>query len=154
MVRTGGWRRLSEFYQDSREKSMSSNNGVIRVGRKGKKKFAFGEDGAPFEVDVVVAFQQWIVIDDQFRERSDDRTILTQDMAEYHRAAVEFVTMLATDPVTMSAPDITTAEALDFMARLREQYEELATFFHPKSREKQDSPDTSEAELRFSTEAS
>lgn len=133
---------------------MSSDNGVIRVGRKGKKKFAFGEDGTPFEVDVVVAFQQWIGIDDEFRERSDDRTIQTPDMPAYHQAAVEFVTALATNSTTMERPDITTAEALDFIARLREQYEDVATFFLPRSREKPDSPDSSEVELRFSAEAS
>lgn len=140
----------------------SSSNGVIRVGRKGRKKFAFGNDGAPFEVDVVVAFQEWIGVDDHFRERTEDRSIATADMPEYHRAAVEFVQRLATTAplsdtldntrVELVAPDITTAEALDFIARLREQYDELADFFVPKSREKRASPDTSESELRFSVE--
>lgn len=128
---------------------MSANNGVIRVGRKGLKKFAFGDEGAPFEVDVVVAFQEWICIDDGFREQSDDRTIATSDMPAYHRAAVEFVARLANTP---SAGEITTAEALEFIARLREQYDEMATFFQPKLREEPDSPATSEAELQFSVE--
>ena len=133
---------------------MSANNGVIRVGRKGKKKFAFGEDGQPFEVDVVVAFQEWIGIDDQFRDRSEDRSILITDMPEYHRAAVAFVVGLAVNQINNEAPEITTAEALDFIARLREQYDEVATFFQPRSREEQDSPATSGAELRFSVEES
>ena len=137
---------------------MSANNGVIRVGRKGRKKFAFGEDGAPFEVDVVVAFQQWICIDDQFREQSEDRTIPTAAMQQYHAAAVEFVRSLAlggVQEVDQSNPiySITTAEALDFIARLREQYDEVAAFFQPKSREELDSQDTSAVELRFSAEA-
>lgn len=127
---------------------MSSNNGVIRVGRKGRKKFAFGEDGQPFEVDVVVAFQEWVCIDDQFRERSEDRVILTSDMPAYHQTAVEFVTRLCG-----GVSVITTAEALDFIARLREQYDEVATFFQPRSREEPDLPAISAAELRFSTEA-
>ena len=42
---------------------MSANNGIIRIGRKGIAKFAFGSDGEPFEVDVVVAFQRWIEIE-------------------------------------------------------------------------------------------
>ena len=128
-----------------------SSNGVIRVGRKGRKKFAFGEDGAPFEVDVVVAFQEWVGIDEQFRERSEDRTISTADMPAYHQAAVAFVCGLA----GQSAEDgITTAEALDFIARLREQYDEVAVFFQPKLRDELDSPATSGAELRFSVEGS
>ena len=139
---------------------MSANNGVIRVGRKGRKKFAFGEDGEPFEVDVVVAFQQWVCVDDEFREQHEDRRIATADMPAYHRAAVEFVIQLSGSEF---APDrgvqgatlgITTAEALDFIARLRECYDEVAAFFQPRSRDEPDSPDTSGAELRFSVEGS
>ena len=131
---------------------MSANNGVIRIGRKGLKKFAFGDDGTPFEVDVVVAFQQWVSIDDQFRERSGDRSILTADMPEYHKAATEFVKVWAANPATMEKPEITTAEALDFIARLREQYDEVAAFFQPKLRGEPELPDSSGAELRFSAE--
>lgn len=129
---------------------MSANNGVIRVGRKGRKKFAFGE-GEPFEVDVVVAFQEWIGIDDSFREQSEDRSIQTATMPEYHQAALSFVQRLAGES---AGSDITTAEALDFIARLREQYDEVAVFFQPRSRDEPDLPATSVAELRFSTEPS
>ncbi len=132
---------------------MNSNNGVIRVGRKGLKKFAFGEDGAPFEVDVVVAFQQWICIDDEFRERYEDRTIPTAEMPIYHQAAVDFVCQLSGASANPEIGVITTAEALDFLARLSEQYDEVAVFFRPKKREDVASPDSSEVELRFSAEA-
>lgn len=133
-----------------------SKNGVIRIGRKGISKFAFGEDGQPFEVDVVVAFQEWIGIDEQFRERGEDRVLATVDMPAYHQAAVEFVMSLSGGSVESSPPhsNITTAEALDFIARLREQYDELAAFFRPRSRDEPNSPDTSGVELRFSAEAS
>lgn len=141
---------------------MSSSNGVIRVGRKGLKKFAFGEDGRPFEVDVVVAFQLWITIDDGFRPVEEDkdgnRPIPVADYPAYHQAAVAFVQGLAAedrgDGKDKVLPDITTAEALDFIARLREQYDELVVFFRPKLRGEPDSPATSGAELRFSAEES
>jgi len=131
---------------------MSANNGVIRIGRKGLKKFAFGEDGPVFEVDVVVAFQRWIDIDDKFRLEDagdNDRSIPNADMPLYHQAAVSFVKELG-------GGDVTTAEALDFLARLREQYDELADFFQPKSREERASPGTSVegSGLRFSVEGS
>ncbi len=126
---------------------MTITNGVIRVGRKGIRKFAFGEDGTPFEVDVVVAFQAWIGIDDTFRERSDDRSIPTADMPEYHLAAFGFASSYAGDDKPTSV-----AEALDFIARLRECYDEVAVFFQPRSRDEPDSPVTSGAELRFSME--
>lgn len=137
---------------------MSQNNGVIRIGRKGVKKFAFGEDGKPFDVDVVVAFQGWLCIDDEFRERDGcvDRTIKTSDMPEYHRAAVDYVQGLATNHITgqrSDEPILTVAEALEFIALLREEYDGLLTFFRPKSLGEQDSPDTSEGGLRFSEEA-
>ena len=145
---------------------MSQNNGIIRIGRKGIKKFAFGDEGAPFDVDIVVAFQQWIGIDDSFRLEEENaegsRPIPTEAMPTYHQAAVEFVSGLAGQTRTLSGQpippvlDVTTAEALDFIARLREQYDELASFFRPKSRQERDSPATSEAqsELRFSVEGS
>lgn len=128
---------------------MSSNNGVIRIGKKGIKKFAFGDDGPVFEVDVVVTFQEWIIKDEEFRPTEDDengnRPIPTAEMPMYHAAAQQFVAELG-------GGEVTVAEALDFLARLREQYDELAVFFRPKSKEKQDSPATSEAELLFSEE--
>ena len=135
---------------------MSANNGVVRIGHKGLKKFAFGETGPVFEVDVVVAFQHWISVDDGFRpeETADggDRSIATADMPAYHQAAVHF----AKECVGNIDAVVTTAEALDFIARLREQYDELVVFFRPKSREERDSPATSAArsELRFSMEES
>jgi hypothetical protein len=129
---------------------VSQNNGVIRIGRKGTKKFAFGEDGAPFEVDVVVAFQQWVTTDESFRPMDQDedgnRPIPTEDIPKFHQAAVDFVKSL-------SNVEVTTAEALDFIARLREQYDELAIFFRPKLRDEPASPATSGVELRFSAEA-
>lgn len=128
---------------------MSSNNGVIRIGRKGIKKFAFGEDGEPFEVDVVVVFQEWINIDAKFRQEDENGTIPRENMADYHTAAVEYVKRV-------SGSEVTTAEALDFIARLREQYEELIVFFQPKLRGEPDLLDTLEETLstRFSEEGS
>ena len=132
---------------------MSANNGVIRVGRKGRKKFAFGEDGKPFEVDIIVVWQQWICLDETFRDKTEDRTIPLADMAEYHRAAMEFVKHLATDPAKPEeAPDITTTEALEFIARLREQYDEMVDFFRVKERAEPELSATSGAEMRFSVE--
>lgn len=137
---------------------MSGSNGVIRVGRKGRKKFAFGEEGTPgsepFEVDVVVAFQQYITLDESFRDQSEngDRTIPLAMMGEYHKTVVEFVQSLATNLATGEQPQLTTAEALDFIARLREQYDEMVDFFQPKSRERQELLATSGVEMRFSAE--
>lgn len=138
---------------------MSASNGVVRIGRKGKKKFAFGEEGAPFEVDVVVAFQGWVIIDEGFRPAEENadggRPIPAAEMPAYQQAAVAFVEGLNLDPATGEPrASLTVAEALDFLARLREEYEALATFFRPNLRRERDSPATSEGRsaLRFSEE--
>jgi hypothetical protein len=133
---------------------MSASNGVIKIGRKGLKKFAFGEnDDAPvFEVDVVTTVREWGVINDSFRQNDDinDRRIPADLMPEYHKAAVKFVEGLC----DKYKGELTIAEALDFIARLHEVYEEMAVFFLPKSRKEPDSPATSETEVRFSAEPS
>lgn len=138
-----------------------NNNGVIRIGRKGLKKFAFGADGAPFEIDVVVAFQQWIEIDESFRpdekDENGNRPVPLEKVAEFHQAAVQFAVSLSCQSQTEEGADIatasvTTAEALDFIARLRECYDELIVFFQPKSSAGPGSPASSEVELRFSEE--
>ena len=124
------------------------SNGVIRISKKGIKKFAIGNGGA-FDLDIVQAFTKWIQIDESFRE--DDRTIKPENMPEFHQSAIDFVSYYAAGNV--SAP-ITTAEALDFLARLREQYEELANFFQPKLSEEPESRDTSgEVSVQFSEES-
>lgn len=135
--------------------SESNGDGVIRIGHKGKKKFAIGEEGKPFEVDVVVALYEWISIDSSFRDKGDEvpdpktgrmlRTVSSADMQMYHQAAVSFVSAKA-------GGEVTTAEALDFLARLREQHDELVDFFRPRSLDEPESPDTSEVALEFSEE--
>lgn len=139
---------------------MSQDNGIIRIGRKGKKKFAFG-DNPPFEVDVVESFQKWIIIDDEFRQECNignaegSRRIPPAEVPRWHQAAVEFVTELVSLDrlIVGKEPEIsiTIAEALDFLARLREEYDKLVVFFQPKSQDEPESPDTSE---RVSTEFS
>lgn len=136
-----------------------ASNGVVRIGRKGLKKFAFG-DGEPFEVDVVEEFQRWASIDDTFRQEKDDGTryIPKEIVPEFHRAAVAFAEGLANKTKTPvdEQTDVTIAEALDFIARLREEYDDLADFFLPRSREERASPATSEGQsrLQFSEEGS
>ena len=146
--------------EDIRDKRMSKSqeNGVIRIGRKGRKKFAFGDEGEPgsepFDVEVVSAWGDWVNTDDNFRPDKDDeegnRPIASEDMPAYRQAAVDFVKRVS----GKAELDITPAEALDFIARLREQYDELAGFFQPKSLEGRVSPGTLEAasEFRFSEE--
>lgn len=134
---------------------MSDSNGVIRIGKKGIKKFAFG-DAEPFEVEIVGAWQKWLVVDESFRPPqfnedgtpNENRNVSNESAGEYYKAAQDFVKGLG-------AGDVTPAEALEFLARLKEEWDNLITFFRPRSRDERDSPDFSDspsAELQFSEE--
>ncbi len=140
---------------------MSANNGVIRIGRKGIKKFAFGDEGAPgsepFEVDVVITFHEWLVVDDGFRPIEQDaegnRPIPRVEIPAYDCAAIEFVeSRRGGNKHHPEYVRVSAGEARDFMARLREEYDRLANFFQAKSSDEPESPDTSEVALQFSEE--
>lgn len=124
---------------------MSENNGVIRVGKKGMAKFAIGEEGKPFEVDVVATMQQWFIIHESYQQTEGEEKgkIRTEDMPAFHSSAVDFVKQLAPED------NPTTAEALHFLALLREQWDGLIDFFQPRKREKDESPGTSAEGLVF-----
>lgn len=128
----------------------TTKSGVIRIGSKGRKQFAIGDEGEPFEVDVVDAFQQW---QDLYNAMVDEDGNISDQLA-FHERAVQFVKHLAGDKYTGDAGVISRGEAFDFLARLREQYDEVADFFQPKSREERGSPASSGVELRFSEEGS
>jgi hypothetical protein len=153
-------RAVAEESARTAEENVSSNNGVIRIGRKGRKKFAIGdEDDARklpvFEVDVVTAFQKWIVVDEEFRPTEEDadgnRYVPTADKEAYNLAAVALVEALGGDEYVGK---VTTSEAFDLIARLREAYDDVAVFFLARSREERALPATSAvgSELRFSAE--
>lgn len=125
---------------------MSADNGVVRIGRKGRKKFAFGEDGAPFEVDVVVAFQEWVELDEAFRD--ENRVIPESRTRDYHQTVQDFAAKMCGG----TCADVCVAEALDFVARLREQYDEVAVFFRPRSRGEEEPSGSSESGIVFSRE--
>lgn len=123
----------------------NGSNGVIRIGRKGLKKFAFREDGAEFEFDVVDVSHKWWGEDEKIREKYVDRLIPTDGLEEYYDVAVAFVKELS----EAVPDDLTKAEAMEFLAHLREQYDELADFFQPKKREERASPATSAPASEF-----
>lgn len=145
---------------------MSPSNGLVRIERKGRKKFAFGEEGTPgsepFVVDVVNVFHDWLATVDTFRQEEEneagERPIPPENREAYHAAAVEFVEKLRWSDSEKPLPDgyekVSTGEAMDFTARLREAYDDLVVFTQPKSREERNSPATSggSSELRFSVE--
>jgi hypothetical protein len=125
---------------------------VVRVSRKGKQQFAFGDNGEPFEIDVTVEYWNWQNIADTFRliegKPEEIGTIPAVSIPALHQAALTFASNLAGKDAPQSV-----GEALDFLARLTECYKSIVGFFQAKSEEERASPATSEQELQFSEEA-
>ncbi len=146
--------------------SESNGRGVIRITRKGRRSFCFGDEGTPgsepFVVDVVDVFHRWLATYDTFRQVEEDddgeRSIPPENRDAYHQAAINFVEELRwakTEAKPADYEEVSVGEALDFFARLREAYDELLVFMRPKLREERDSPASSaegSVELRYSVE--
>jgi hypothetical protein len=118
------------------------NNGerIIPIGRKGFRLFALG-DGEPKKVDVVAVHGQWADIDAAFRDKEGN--IPPDQVAAARQAAWAF----ARD--VLEAPDISLAEAYEFLKLLTDEVNELQDFFVPKSRDGQSSREPTT--VRFST---
>jgi hypothetical protein len=112
---------------------MSEGNGteIIRIGRKGVKRFALG-DGEPFSVDVIVVSNQWSDIDGSFRDEKGE--IPRERWTECNQAAWQFVKQLS------GTQDITLAEALEFIAKITIEAKKLQSFFDIKSPSEPSSP--------------
>jgi hypothetical protein len=120
---------------------MSEENGVIRIGRKGKFKFAFGDD-EPFEVDVIEVHDSWYATDQQFRDEKGE--IPVDKTLQYHETERAFVQNIVNASYghgrQSTAPILTHAEAMEFIARVATEVRKLAPFFEVSSSDPQDFP--------------
>ncbi len=112
---------------------MSESNGdeVIRIEKKGVKKFAFGS-GPVFAVDVLRCWDCWSGIDDEFRDATGN--VPKEKLAAWRKAQLSF----ARDWVraTMDPPEaekivaeIDDGQALAFVNRLGNCIKGLKDFF-------------------------
>lgn len=122
--------------------SEGNGDGVIRIGRKGKKKIALG-DGEPRDLDIVDVSNRWSEIDRSFRDA--DFKIPSERIAEANEAAYAFVMGIFEDA------SITRAEALEFLKIITEEAAKLSDFFTVKSGSVEPSSQESTTTLRFST---
>lgn len=122
---------------------MSEQNGVpiLRIGRKGMKTYAFGEDGAPFTIDVTQVHNDWLAIDASFRD--DKGLIPAEKRDEMNMAARQFVEELS------KTPDLNLTEVLEFLKELALEASRLADFFVLKS--SKEPPSAESTAVRFST---
>lgn len=117
---------------------MSEGNGVIRLGRKGRKKFAIGEDGPEFEIDVIQVNNQWIRLHNEFYGHEPPRKMTSQESQEYENAVWRFVKEVANDQ------SLSLGEALEFVAVLNEEADKLKGFFVRRSSDAPNSPASSD----------
>lgn len=125
---------------------MSETNGIIRIGTKGRKQFAFGDD-EPFTVDVIDVSNRWAAIDSEFRQLDSNGQLVVPpaQMLPLNDACWNFVREIS------GCGNISKAEAIEFMKHITDEANALQDFFSPKSVEKKPSSQESTATSRFST---
>ncbi len=125
--------------------SAANGDGVIRIGRKGKMKFAIG-DSAPFEIDVVLIYNRWLEIDRSFRDDKD--VILPDKNLEHNEAAFQFLTTVLSD-ASVKVENLTLAEVFEFLKLVTDEVAKLRDFFVPAISKEPSSPE--KTELTFTT---
>lgn len=128
--------------------SQASGNGtgILKIGRKGRRKVQFGEDGTPFEIDVIHVMNLWSAVDLSFRDEKFE--IAREKYVDLQMAAWAFVANLG-QPEGVPPRDISLAEALEFLNVMRQESEKLKSFFASRSEGGPSSPEPTT--VRFST---
>ena len=131
------------------EPTIAEQNGVIRITRKGRVKFAFGEDGEPFDVDVMGVWNEWVQVSRSI-EGIDGKIPNDKIVAfdETKRAFVQAKVQDAYKGRQEPIPVLSHIEAVEFLNLIWNEVERLRPFFEPKLPGLLASPASSE--LRFS----
>ena len=132
---------------------MSASNGdeVIRIEKKGIKKFAFG-DGPVFSVDVIRAMDAWNGIDGEYRDAAGG--VPKEKLAAWRRAQLNFARDWVTatvDPQVAAqiVPEIDDAQALAFINRLDAYIDGLKDFFGVRTGKEPSPPPPSDSATVF-----
>ncbi len=111
----------------------SSSNGVIRLGRKGMRKFQLGDDDPIVEFDVVHVWNQWLEIDRSYRT-GDSGAVPPDKYPELNAALNKFACEM------LQVKEMSDADALHFQSQLNKEVDALLDFFGSRSEEKPSSP--------------
>lgn len=129
-----------------------STNGVVRIARKGIVKFAFGEEGDEFSVDVRVIYDAWTEIDWQLRNEKGE--LPTDKRVEHGQNRIRFVQAVVNDAYAANGlaaiPEVSGSEAIAFIDRVVEEVEKIHNFFSPKKDEPSSLPASPEMRINFS----
>lgn len=119
---------------------MSSENGngedIIKIGRKGLKKFQYAEDTPVVTLDVIHVYNQWLALERVFR--NEQGVVPPEKNPEVNAALNEFSCNM------LQAKDgMSDADALHFQAVLFKEVDKLTAFFDVKSADEPSSPPSS-----------
>lgn len=141
-------------------------NGVLRIPRKGLRKFQYGEEGdvnpatgAPYPevlLDVVQACNQWDARDRAFRDEDGEGKVPREKYDAYNEAKYAFAREALGVPIPPAGEDkvaevFSLRDAHYFVHVLQAERKELLGFFDEKKPDSPPSPGGSTT-LRFSTD--
>jgi hypothetical protein len=128
-------------------KTVPSANGVVRISRRGIAKFQFGDDDAPFEVDVIAVYDAWQTIMWSHLELNDkgEGILPNSKIEEYGQVRLDFVQSVvntAYQRLGGSPPDLSRAEAEAFLNEIAAQKEVLRNFTGSKKETPSSAPES------------
>jgi hypothetical protein len=129
---------------------MAEQNGerVITVGRRGRRKFRYDDDGAAaVELDVIEVNDAWMQIDREYRDGKTG-AVAPERLPEMYDSARVFCAELLKLPKTGEGSP-STADALHFLKLVTDEANALRPFFEPATPDEQSS--RPRIELDFST---
>lgn len=136
----------------------TSTNGIIRIPKRGRAKFQFGDDDASepvIDVDVIEVYDAWSEIEWVLRDKEG---VLPNDKINEHgQNRLNFVQAVVNDAYAKVAskpavPTISRAEAEAFIVEVSRKAKELRDFFLLKKDDPSSAPASTapETEIRFS----
>jgi hypothetical protein len=136
--------------------SEQNGDGIIKIGKKGIRKFEFGDEKAAVivELDVVATFDKWCEVDRSFRDA--EGKIPKERLGEFNAAAflwTKEIIQATGDPKasrgTVNA-QLSVAEAICFVNALSKEVEKLKLFFDPPTDDAPSLPKRSEISVEYS----
>lgn len=116
---------------------MSQENGstIIKLGRKGVRKFQFDEDTPIVELDVIHCWNQWLTVERSFRNEKGE--VPPEKNPEVNMALNQFSCQM------LQVQEMSDANALEFQAVLGKEVDKLLPFFDASSEDEPSSPPNS-----------
>lgn len=136
----------------------ASLNGVIKIAKRSRRKFQFGDDEAvTVTVDIIEVVDQWHEVNFALRVLEGDMwTLPTSKVNEFAVNRLNFVQAIVNDAYAaehagVTVPQLTRIEAEEFIRVVQLEAEQLRNFTLPKSAETSSAPEsTADRGVNFS----